>query len=121
MPILSIALAALGGACRSTGSTPYPFPMPSPHGPTAPGKAAPTPPGATDVDGHALVGTALDLRGVPYKNGGANPAGFDCSGFTQYVFAQHGVSLPRDVREQDRKSTRLNSSHIQKSRMPSSA
>jgi cell wall-associated NlpC family hydrolase len=32
--------------------------------------------------------------------GGTDPTGFDCSGFVQYVFAKHGVSLPRDVREQ---------------------
>lgn len=29
-----------------------------------------------------------------------DPSGFDCSGFTQYVFARHGVVLPREVREQ---------------------
>jgi cell wall-associated NlpC family hydrolase len=52
------------------------------------------------VDSYALVGTALDLRGVRYRNGGADPGGFDCSGFTQYVFAQHGVKLPRNVRDQ---------------------
>ena len=51
-------------------------------------------------DGRALVGTALSLRGTPYRNGGSDPAGFDCSGFTQYVYAQHGVWLPREVREQ---------------------
>lgn len=55
---------------------------------------------ASSLDDYALVGTALDLRGVPYKNGGADPAGFDCSGFTQYVFAQYGVPLPREVRDQ---------------------
>jgi cell wall-associated NlpC family hydrolase len=49
---------------------------------------------------YALVGTALDLRGVRYRNGGADPGGFDCSGFTQYVFAQYGVRLPRSVRDQ---------------------
>jgi cell wall-associated NlpC family hydrolase len=50
----------------------------------------------------ALVDTALGLLGVPYRNGGADLAGFDCSGFTQYVFWQHGVPLPREVRDQFR-------------------
>jgi cell wall-associated NlpC family hydrolase len=49
-----------------------------------------------------LVNTALQFLGVPYRNGGANPAGFDCSGFVQYVFAQLGIALPREVREQYR-------------------
>jgi len=48
----------------------------------------------------ALIDTALALRGIPYRNGGSDPDGFDCSGFTQYVFAQHGIVLPREVREQ---------------------
>jgi cell wall-associated NlpC family hydrolase len=47
----------------------------------------------------ALVGTALGLRGVPYRNGGSDPSGFDCSGFVWYVFAQHGLALPRTVSE----------------------
>ena len=51
-------------------------------------------------DGYALVGTALSLRGAPYRNGGTDPSGFDCSGFTQYVFRQYGIALPRDVQEQ---------------------
>ena len=52
------------------------------------------------MDGYALVGTALSLRGAPYRNGGADPKGFDCSGFTQYVFARYGIALSREVRDQ---------------------
>lgn len=49
---------------------------------------------------YALTGTALTLRGTPYRNGGTDLTGFDCSGFTQYVFSQHGIALPRDVKDQ---------------------
>ena len=42
----------------------------------------------------------MKLRGVPYRNGGSDPSGFDCSGLVQWVFAKNGVMLPREAREQ---------------------
>ena len=49
-----------------------------------------------------MVASALALQGKPYRNGGADPRGFDCSGLVRYVFAEHGRALPREVREQFR-------------------
>lgn len=42
----------------------------------------------------ALVSYALQYQGAPYMYGGNTPAGWDCSGFTQYVYARFGIHLP---------------------------
>ena len=41
----------------------------------------------------AAVRDAMRLRGVPYVWSGSTPAGFDCSGFTSYVYGKLGISL----------------------------
>ncbi|QEO10781.1 NlpC/P60 family protein [Protaetiibacter larvae] len=47
-----------------------------------------------------VVQVALQYQGVPYVYGGGTPAGFDCSGFTMFVYAQFGVALPHSSRAQ---------------------
>lgn len=117
--LLALAASVLAGACASSGGVPRPFPMPgsgqaqAPEaGPQGPLPQPPLPPTPV-LDEYALVGTALSLRGVPYRNGGDNPEGFDCSGFTKYVYARHGVALPREVRDQFRLGKPVNAEQLE--------
>lgn len=41
-----------------------------------------------------VVSRARSEQGAPYRYGGSTPHGFDCSGFTRWVFASHGANLP---------------------------
>lgn len=47
-----------------------------------------------------ILDYAKSLTGVPYRYGGQSPAGFDCSGYIQYVFRNFGIELPRTAKEQ---------------------
>ncbi len=50
--------------------------------------------------GADVVAQARAYTGTAYRAGGATPAGFDCSGFVQYLYAQIGVALPRTAAAQ---------------------
>ena len=85
---LVVVLGISAAGCASSGAVPKPFPVP------------PAPEALAPVDGQAVADLALDFRGTPYKSGGADPSGFDCSGLVQYVFARQGLAVPRQVSEQ---------------------
>jgi cell wall-associated NlpC family hydrolase/LysM repeat protein len=53
----------------------------------------------TPRKGATLLDTAFAQLGTRYRWGGSSRGGFDCSGFTTYVFRTHGVSLPRTSRD----------------------
>ena len=97
--LAAVIMALAGGACASRGGVPRPFPGAAtpPGAKTTPEPVRPEPSAAAS----AVVATALALKGTQYRNGGSEPSrGFDCSGLVQWVFAQHGTSLPRETREQ---------------------
>jgi cell wall-associated NlpC family hydrolase len=116
-----VLLAAVATGCASSGAIPTPRPFPGAALPPSAGEPAPAPlPPPVSVTNElpaevtpALVSTALTFRGTPYRNGGSDPAGFDCSGFVQWVFAQHGARLPREVRDQFKAGDEIDSDDVQ--------
>src|SRR5215831_12785730 len=66
----ALALTTVSAACASTGAVPRPFPEP---GSSPPSSSRGAPDRATAPDAYALTGTALALRGSPYRDGGSDP------------------------------------------------
>ena len=118
--VLLVALAT--AACGARSAVPRPFPgAPLPPGssgvppteqPGDPSGSAPRASGEP-VALPAVVQTALDLLGIPYRNGGSDPSGFDCSGLVQWAFARHGRELPREVQDQFRTGREIDLQDVQ--------
>ena len=107
-----VLVATLVVGCAAKGpvvATPRPFP-----GATVPTRSTPEVEraGAPGAIQPAVVSLAMSLRGTPYRNGGSDLAGFDCSGFVQWVFAQQGLALPREVRQQYRVGRNIDSGDV---------
>lgn len=68
---------------------------------------------ATSGKGSSIVETALSHLGTRYVYGGASAGGFDCSGFTMYVFAQVGIKLPHGATSQLSYGTEVSRSDLQ--------
>lgn len=120
--ILALAALAASAGCASVmtsgAHSPRPFPgspaaarrpvaarvaaLPAPAAiaPDALPAAGPSLTSERSLISSALITTALGLQGVPYRLGGADLTGFDCSGFVQYVLRQHAIDMPRTVVEQ---------------------
>ena len=60
----------------------------------------------------AILSQAMSLLGAKYRSGGADTRGFDCSGFTSYVYGQNGISIGRSSRDQFAQNTPINRKQI---------
>lgn len=61
----------------------------------------------------SMIGQAESLLGVPYVYGGDSPKGFDCSGFTQYLYHKIGISIPRIAGDQYKFSKKIKQKEIE--------
>ena len=77
----------------------------------APAETPATP--AVSASGSSIVSIAQQYLGVPYVYGGSSASGFDCSGFTMYVFAQAGIKLPHGATSQLSYGTEVSRSDLQ--------
>jgi len=60
-----------------------------------------------------VIDYAYRFRGTPYRYGASSPRGFDCSGFTSYVFKRFGIQLDRSSRGQITNGERVKKKDLQ--------
>jgi cell wall-associated NlpC family hydrolase len=100
--LVMAAVVVAASACASRPPTIRvlpPRPVPGPET-AAPAAEVARPSSGEYAAGSAIARTAETLLGLPYREGGSLPDGFDCSGLVNYVFARHGIAVPRDVKRQ---------------------
>jgi cell wall-associated NlpC family hydrolase len=106
---LTTGLCALLAACSLVAPRPTEVPadatppvgnMPQNIAPPLVSPASELPPPEQLEQGAAIAAAAAALIGSPYHFGGADEAGFDCSGLALFVHEQAGISIPRTAAEQ---------------------
>ena len=68
--------------------------------------------GSSTSKADAIIATAKKYIGIPYLWAGTTPSGFDCSGYVQYVFKAHGISLNRTAATQYKHGTYVSKSNL---------
>ncbi|MEF3120460.1 C40 family peptidase [Kocuria flava] len=107
-PESSSTAPAAATASLATASTAAPAPLDAPTaapaGEPAGTDLAPQSEGVVEIASTAssggIVGTAMQQEGSGYVYGGTEPGAWDCSGFTQWVYEQQGIDLPRTSQQQ---------------------
>lgn len=97
--LLLAAIVILASACSSTPDYP-------------PRTSSTSLPGSGNSVAHPGVRVAASMLGTPYRYGGSNPRGFDCSGLVYYSYRQAGFHVPRTTREQLRAANRITLSQL---------
>ena len=99
-----LALVAVAGCAGAPARPPQPG---SVEETVAEAPAPPEIPAASPV-ADTVISRARSLLGAPYRFGGADPAaGFDCSGFVHFVYAEAGIRLPRTAESQQGAAARI--------------
>jgi cell wall-associated NlpC family hydrolase len=91
--LLLPAITLLLAACSST--------------PDYPARTVTTAPQHDTHTRHPVVSVAASMLGVPYRYGGSNPRGFDCSGLVYYSYRKAGIQVPRTTHAQLRNADRV--------------
>ena len=69
--------------------------------------------GSATISENAIIAYASNFLGTPYLWGGTTPSGFDCSGFTQYVYAHFGISVGRTTFDQINDGVQVSRDNLQ--------
>ena len=111
--LLIISLTLVSCACPQVAKKRgEPFPSRLVSSPTQKPAVIPSPRPALKAQS-TVVATARRMLGTPYRYGGADPSGFDCSGLVSYAYRSVGIRVPRTSGEQFRQSVPVESNGLQ--------